>query len=387
MYRRLILSASVCLLGALGASCSSSKPSDIATGGSTVPGKGAAEIDEIAVTISDAGCEPRQIAATVGPTTFKVTNDGSAAVTEFEVLDGDSILGEVENVIPGVEREFSLTLEAGSFTTYCPNGEFERGKLEVADAPTGVAADTKARDAAVAGYLDYVKSQADELITRTDAFAAAVKAGDVGQAKGSFASARQPYEAIEPIAESFGELDPAIDARQGDVPETEWTGFHRIEKALWVDGNLNGMGPVADKLASDVRALRTGIDSVELEPAQIANGAVELLNEVSTSKITGEEDRYSHTDLSDFNANLNGSKAAYAALIPLIQNDHADLVTQLDAKFATVQQALDQYKGGDPTGNGYVLYTSLTPDNTRALSTTVDALAEPLSTVAAIVII
>ena len=202
-----------------------------------------------------------------------------------------------------------------------------------------------------------------------------------------FASARQPYEAIEPIAESFGELDPAIDARQGDVPEAEWTGFHRIEKALWVDGNLNGLGPVADKLASDVRALRTEIDSVELEPAQIANGAVELLNEVSTSKITGEEDRYSHTDLSDFNANLNGSKAAYAALIPLIQNGHADLITQLDEKFTTVQQALDQHKGGDPTGNGYVLYTSLTPDNTRGLSTTVDALAEPLSTVAAVVII
>ncbi len=141
-----------------------------------------------------------------------------------------------------------------------------------------------------------------------------MKAGDIETAKQKFAAARAHYESIEPIAESFGDLDPAIDAREGDVPDDEWGGFHRIEKALWVDNDVADMGPVADKLAADIQQLRTQIDTVQLEPAQIANGAVELLNEMSTSKITGEEDRYSHTDLSDFAANLAGSKAAFEAL-------------------------------------------------------------------------
>jgi iron uptake system component EfeO len=209
----------------------------------------------------------------------------------------------------------------------------------------------------------------------------------VTKAKGAYAAARYHYEAIEPIAESFGDLDPAIDARAGDVPDEQWGGFHRLEKALWADGTLTGMGPVADKLQADLTKLRQRIDTVELEPAQIANGAVELLNEVSTSKITGEEDRYSHTDLSDFAANLAGSQAAFEALKPLLAGAQQALSGELDQRFAAVKAALDQYKGTDPTGNGFALYTTLTADQTRALSTTVDTLAEPLSKVAAAVLV
>ena len=133
-------------------------------------------------------------------------------------------------------------------------------------------------------------------------------AGDIAEAKDLFAYAREPYERIEPIAEAFGDLDPAIDAREGDVPEAKWTGFHRIEKALWVDEDLTGMAPVAKKLVADVRLLQELTRQVDLEPAQVANGASELLGEVANSKITGEEDRYSHTDLWDFEANVEGRR-------------------------------------------------------------------------------
>jgi iron uptake system component EfeO len=356
----------------------------LAACGSDKPSSSGKDVVTIDVTLSDTGCEPRQIAAQAGPTTFHVVNDGSAAVTEFEVLSGTRILGEVENVTPGADRDFSLNLTAGSYTTKCPGGsQFEAGTLEVADAATGAAADTAARDAAVQTYLSYVKKEADQLITAIGPFAAAVKGGDIATAKNLFAGARAHYESIEPIAESFGDLDPAIDAREGDVPDAEWGGFHRIEKALWVDNDVSSMGTVADKLVADVQRLRTQIDTVKLEPAQIANGAVELLNEVSTSKITGEEDRYSHTDLSDFEANLAGSKAAFEALQPLLTGDSSALSTQIEDRFAAVQSSLDQHRGDDPTGNGYALYNTLTANQTRTLSTTLDTLAEPLSRVAA----
>ena len=70
--------------------------------------------------------------------------------------------------------------------------------------------------------------------------------------------------------------------------------------------------------------------------AELANGAVELMNEVANSKITGEEDRYSHTDLWDFNANVEGSKAAIAALRPVLEERDAALVKTLDTEFANV---------------------------------------------------
>jgi len=343
------------------------------------------EAQTIGVTLTDDGCEPRNIAATAGPTTFNVTSEGS--VSEFEVLDGNKLLGEAEHVTKDKGGSFSLTLKPGSYITLCPGGaKFSQGTLEVADAGTGATADSAQRQAAVTAYLNYVKAEADQLITTAAGFVAAVKAGDMTKAKNSFAAARYHYETIEPIAESFGDLDPALDAREGDVPDAEWSGFHRIEKALWEEKSLSGMAPVADKLTADLARLRRQIDTVELEPAQIANGAVELLNEVSTSKITGEEDRYSHTDLSDFDANLAGSKAAFLALQPLLAGSQQPLVDQLTARFADVKVGLDQLKSTDPTGNGFALYDTLTTEQTRALSTTLDTLAEPLSKVAALVL-
>jgi iron uptake system component EfeO len=349
-------------------------------------GSGSAKGVTVAVTLSDKGCDPKSISAKAGPTTFKVHNDGSAAVTEFEVLDGGHILGEVENVIPGADKSFSLTLKAGSYTTKCPGGsDFDHGTLEVADAAGG-GETSAAKDAAVARYIDYVKGEGDALDASVQPFAAAVKAGDIATARTLFASSRAHYEAIEPIAESFGDLDPAIDAREGDVPDAEWGGYHRIEKALFADNDLTAMGPVADKLVADVADLEQKIDELTLEPAQIANGAVELLDEVSTSKITGEEDRYSHTDLSDFAANLAGAKAAFEAVRPLLGGDQSALGDGIEARFADVTTALDLHQGDDPVGNGYVLYDTLTADQTRALSAAVDALAEPLSRVAAAVL-
>jgi iron uptake system component EfeO len=371
-------------LALLAAACSSSS-NDSGSSGSSGGGGAVKTVD---VTLSDDGCDPRSIPVEAGPVTFKVTNDNTAAVTEFEVLDGSRILGEVENVIPGADRSFTVTLAEGTYTTNCPGGsKFEHGTVQVADAGHGASTASAARRAAVHHYVDYVQGQADELVTRTTAFAAAVKAGDLEQAQRLFAGARAPYESIEPIAESFGNLDPAIDARAGDVPSSQWGGFHRIEKALFADQTTDGMGPVADKLVAHVKRLQHLVGTVNLEPAQIANGAVDLMNEVSTSKITGEEDRYSHTDLSDFEANLEGSKAAYEALRPLLSGSQASLGHDLNRRFADVHRALALYDGDDPVGNGFVLYTDLTPQDTRALSSSVDALAEPLSRVAAIVVV
>jgi iron uptake system component EfeO len=363
---------------AIFAACSSSSSSTSSSG------DGHTHAKTIAVTISDRGCEPRRIEATSGPTTFKVTNDNSSAVTEFEVLDGPRLLGEAENVTPGIGGSFSLNLKPGSYITSCPNSKNSTGTLEVSGGATGEAANNADKTAAVAAYLKYVKSEANALEQSVAPFAAAVKRGDAATAKRLFASTRSHYEAIEPIAESFGNLDPAIDVREPDVSlPSGFTGFHRIEKALWHDNSLAGMAPFADKLVADITDLRTKIATLQLEPEQIANGAVELLNEVSTSKITGEEDAFSHTDLSDFAANLAGARVAFESVKPLLARSDSALVTMITDRFTAVQQELDTHRSNDPIGNGYALYNTLTQTQTRALSDVLDTLAEPMSKVAA----
>ena len=220
-------------------------------------------------------------------------------------------------------------------------------------------------------------------------FVDAVIAGNAAKARSLYPAARIPYERIEPVAESFGSLDPRIDARENDVPASEFEGFHRIEKALWsgstagmkpvVIGSTAGMAPFAKQLLADVEELQDKVAKVELQAVQIANGANELLGEVSASKITGEEERYSHIDLVDFEANVEGAEAAFEAVEPLLSKRDPKLAKEIEASFEDVYAALKPYR----RGSGFVSYTELTKADTRKLAQEIDALAEELSQVPA----
>jgi iron uptake system component EfeO len=332
---------------------------------------------KLSFTLADDGCEPAEAKVPAGPVTFDVTNGGSASVTELEVLDGETILGERENITEGLSASFSLDLEQGKYTLYCPNGtDSERGTLTV----TG---NSKAKaspelTAAANRYRAYVTRNTSALVARTKPFVAAVEAGDAARAKALYPAARIPYERVEPVAESFGKLDPEIDARINDAPDDEFGGFHRIEQALWVKDTTAGMAPVARKLLADVEELQRRAEHLDLQAAQIANGASSLLDEISASKITGEEERYSHIDLYDFEANVEGSEAAFRAVEPILRQDDPELATEVERRFKAVFEALEPYR----RGSGFVLYTSLNAADERKLAQAIDALAEPLSGVA-----
>jgi iron uptake system component EfeO len=327
--------------------------------------------------LTDAGCDPHNAKAPAGPINFEIENGGSGTVTELEVLDGGTILGEKENLTEGLSGSFSLTLEEGEYTLRCNGGSEEDGLLTV----TGKLATESSPEveAAIAGYREYLEENTAELVTATEPFVDAVIAGDVARAKGLYPAARIPYERIEPVAESFGDLDPRIDAREGDVPASEWEGFHVIEKALWEEDTAKGMAPVGEQLLADVEELGAKVRTVDLQAVQIANGANELLGEVSASKITGEEERYSHTDLVDFKANVEGSQVAFESVEPLLSAKNPKLAKEIEADFDKVYAALKPYEKGD----GFVLYTELTKADTRKLAQSIDALAEKLSQVPA----
>jgi len=350
-------------------------------GGGNSAGAPGGEQTEVQVALSDQGCKPAPASVAAGPVTFTVTNTGTAKVTEAELQSNGRILGEKENITEGLNGNFALRLDPGTYTMYCPGAAQDTSTFTVTG---GGAAPTAPGDTsltkATQQYHDYVVSEVDALVPATKAFDDAVRAGDISKAESLYAPARTHYESIEPVAESFGDLDPDIDARVNDVDDpAKWTGFHRIEKALWEDKSLAGMTPIADKLDTDVATLQKNVATATYQPAQLANGASDLLDEVSTSKVTGEEDRYSHTDLWDFAANIAGARKAFELLQPALAATDPQLAQQLEARFTDVTSGLAKYQQGN---NGYVDYSTVPQDQRRQLADSVNALAEPLSQVA-----
>ena len=333
----------------------------------------------IAVTITDDGCDPTDLKATAGPATFAVENVDSSINNEFEVLDGALILGERENVTPGLSGEVSINLDPGTYDIVCgnPGNREPTGKLVVSGEEQAATTDPQLRRAADE-YAAYVNDEAGELVRRTTGFVAAIEAGDVAGAKELYEYTRIPYERIEPVAESFGGLDPAIDARINDIAKgDEWTGFHPLEKALWVSGAITGRDvATARQLMADVKKLRKLAAENTYDPVQLANGAVELLNEVSQTKITGEEERYSHTDLTDFKANIDGAHEAFVLLEPALHDSNPELAAEIEERFAAMYAALRPYR---VEGDVYENYEKVGERERQKLSQAVDALALPLA--------
>jgi iron uptake system component EfeO len=364
--RALIAAGALALLALFVAACGSS---DKAPAGSK----------ELSYTLTDEGCSPHDAAAPAGPINFKVLGE-SASVTELEVLDGETLLGERENITDGISGSFALTLEEGEYTVRCNGGSEEDGTLKV----TGKleTQSSPAIEKSIDDYKEYLLKNSTELVELTKPFAAAVEAGEIEKAKQLYPEPRIRYERIEPVAESFGNLDPEIDARANDVPASEFKGFHRIEKALWEEKTTKGMTPVAEGLVKNVEELEAIIKgNIKIQATEIANGANELLTEVSTSKITGEEERYSHIDLVDFKANVEGSQVAWEDVAPLMEKTQPKLSKEINGDFEAVYTALKPYER--KAYPGFVYYGELTKADTRKLAQVIDTLAQNLSLVPA----
>lgn len=377
MRRMLFLPALLAAGGVTLAGCTTTNPTSSESSSAGGP---------ITVQAGDSACTVSTDTVEAGTLTFKVTNTGTDTTEFYLYATGNRIMGEVENVAPGLERRLIVEVpDAGTYTTACKPGMVGDG-IRADFTVTGGAVrqvDTDTRLAeATAGYARYVQSQSGALVQKTTEFTAAVMAGNVDEAKALYPVARTYWERIEPVAETFGDLDPVTDGREDILePGQEFTGWHRLERDLWQDGLQPDSAAMAEQLLANVKEVVDRSATVELTPLQLANGAKDLMDEVATGKITGEEDRYSHTDLWDFRANVDGSQAAIAALQPVLADRAPELQAKITTRFDAVEAALETYRRGD----GFVLYTDLTPADVRTLSEKVDALAEPLSQVAAVV--
>ena len=233
----------------------------------------------------------------------------------------------------------------------------------------------------VSDYKIYVTDKIDELVTQTQAFTDAVKKGDLATAKKLYAPTRVHYESIEPIAELFSDLDASIDSRVDDhekgVKAEDFTGFHRLEYSLFAENSTQGLDALADGWNKDVKDLQTRVAGLTFPPEKVVGGAAALLEEVAATKISGEEDRYSHTDLYDFQGNIDGAKKIVDLFRPQIEKQDAAFIAKVDKNFATVNRILAKYK---TTDGGFETYDKVKENDRKALVGPVNTLAEDLST-------
>ncbi|CAI2536873.1 Iron uptake system component EfeO precursor [Serratia fonticola] len=340
----------------------------------------AADIPQVKVTVNDKQCEPMQLTLPAGKTQFVVHNTSQKNL-EWEILKGVMVVEERENIAPGFTQKMTANLEPGEYDMTCGLLSNPKGKLVVTAA--GAVDDGKPNVMDLVGpiaeYKVYVTKEVEGLVKQTKLFTDAIKAGDVAQARKLYAPTRQHYERIEPIAELFSDLDGSIDAREDDyekkAEDPKFTGFHRLEKALFADNTTKGMNEYADGLYKDTLELQKRIGELTFPPSKVVGGAAGLIEEVAASKISGEEDRYSRTDLWDFQANVDGAQKIVNLLRPLLEKANQPLLAKIDANFKTVDTILAKYK----TAEGYESYEKLTTADRNAMKGPITTLAEDLS--------
>jgi iron uptake system component EfeO len=379
-----VLAASLALVAA---GCSGSGSGSSAKG----PAGGAAASGDksstVKIELTSQGCQPKPATIPAGAVEFDVTNSDAGSVTEAELRTNDKahILGEQENLTPGLSGGFSLTVQPGTYKVNCPGASQPDWTFKVTGKVTGPTWQSNPQlVTAVQGYSTFVKQNTTDLVSHTQTFCQAVSSGNMNQAKVLYPQARVYYEKIEPVASVWGSLDTSIDGRWENpvTVKSQFTGFHRIEQMLWQDKSRSGAPAMCSGLVKNEQQLLTLVGSAQYNPLDMAAGATDLVNEAATAKITGEEERYSNTDLPVFEANVEASMEVITLLQPYLQTKDASTVALIKQRDAAVESLLTKYKatpGYDSTG--YVDYSTVSKADRKQLSTAVNALAEAMSKV------
>jgi iron uptake system component EfeO len=389
-----LVAVAVCSVAACSHSSGSSSPAKPGQPGGT---------NAVKVTMANNGgkdgCALDTSSVPAGPVTFTVVNASAPGITEMELLSDQRIVGEKENLAPGLDPvSFTVTLDGGSYQLYCPGASTEYQTLTVTGrapaGPTGTVASILSQG--TKDYAAYIVNQIGQLGDGVKALDAAVQSGNLDVAKTAYAKARLFWERSEASVEGFvlpgfavgdnaGNLDYLIDMRASTPVDAKvgWKGFHAIERDLWQGGAITpGTKALSTELVGNVGKLNTTVATLQYKPEDLANGASDLIEEVQNTKITGEEEAFSHIDLVDFSGNVEGAQQAYASLRPGLEKIDGNLVKQIDQQFQAVLSVLDGYRDPSALG-GYRTYTpALQASDATKLTAVIQPLHQSLSTVA-----
>ncbi|WP_085632506.1 iron uptake system protein EfeO [Pseudomonas sp. R16(2017)] len=342
--------------------------------------------DEVVVNIHPRSCEPNELTVPAGRSSFRIVNRSDRAV-EWEILSGVLVIEERENIAPGLSQVINADLAPGTYTITCGLLSNPRGTLTVTPtAASEAAAKAKPSMVAFVGPLSefrvYVAMHSSALIKAVKALNQAIDSGDLAQAQALYVPARASYQRLAPAAQRLGELDNAINARADYFEQREqdpgFTGFHRLEYGLFQQRKLDGLAPVAKRLLDDVTTLKLQLLAQSLPPEQLVEIVVRNLNTLADVRMaSGEEERYSHSDLNGFAANVETARKVIDLLRPMLAKSAADLVPKIDQALADVDAELNGLKAD----GAYVRYDTVSGEKRKQLADKAKTLADTLDAI------
>lgn len=344
---------------------------------------------ETVVTIHGHACEPNTLTVPAGKNAFRIVNRSERAV-EWEILDGVLVIEERENIAPGLSQVINANLQAGDYAITCGLLSNPRGTLHVT--PTAESeASAKARPSMVAfigplsEYRVYLSTQGSALIKAVNALQDAIAAGDLSAAQAAYLPARAAYQRIAPAAQRLAELDNAINARADYYEKREqdpgFSGFHRIEYGLFDKHSVDGLLPVAQRLQADVTTLKQQLLAQNMAPEQLASVIARNMRGLAEIRSNGEEERYSHSDLNGFVANLEGTRKVIDLLRPMLAKSAKPLLEQIDAAAAALDTELNGLSadsGMRPYGQVDAVQRKLIAEKAKALADALDGIDQAL---------
>ncbi|WNR42286.1 EfeM/EfeO family lipoprotein [Paenibacillus roseipurpureus] len=237
---------------------------------------------------------------------------------------------------------------------------------------------SKALQDAAKAYNAYVQDQGNQLVKLLDDLNNAIKSGDMKKASEAYVLSRMPYERIEPIIETFSELDGVMDARVDDFKNEKdpaFTGYHRIEYLLFVKKNVKDAEPFAAQLLEDGKKMQKAIASTTIAPTDFIAGVGELMEEAQSSKITGEEERWSGATVPVIRANVEGAQVIYDLVKAELKKKDAALDEKISKSLAAVIETMNTLSPAGATWNDFGKMEQVKQVD---LKNKLEALAEPL---------
>jgi iron uptake system component EfeO len=263
---------------------------------------------------------------------------------------------------------------------YCPGARQPDSKLKVvANTAASPGGSSRLLKDSVATYVSYVEQQGNQLVLSTVALCGAIDAGNLALSQQLYAQAQADYQRIEPVAENLGSLNTEMDG-QINNPVTDpanLQGLHRIEQLLWANDGLVAAPSACRALEELEQTLVAALRTTPYSPMEMACGAGDVVNDVTTLMVSGQAESYSNTELGALQANLEGAGEIVALFTPYLRADDPKLLRLITSRQRSLENAMKSVQS-DPgyDDSGYLEYTAVAPVQWRTISARSQALAE-----------
>jgi iron uptake system component EfeO len=260
--------------------------------------------------------------------TVQISNQGTAGA-EIDLVDpaNGAVYAEIENTGPGTVNPITIDFGSGKYALLClfdDSSPLQGPTVTVAGHAPGTPAVLPVTYNELIPLAKTYQAETEAalkvLAPETAALAAAVRGGNLAEARRDWLTAHLQYETLGDAYDAFGNFDTEIDGRADPtgITSPQWTGFYRLEYGLWHGQSLASLVPVAGTLNSDVDQLVTWWQTQQVPLADLGRRAHEVIENALEFQLTGHDDYGSGTTLASTVAAITASRVLLALLHPLL---------------------------------------------------------------------